>query len=323
MNEFGHHLVLAPIRGATNYIYRNAITRSFSGADSSISPYIVTKEDGELNARQLNDVDVTVNDLPTVGQILTKMPDQFIRTAHIFQELGVEKVNLNMGCPYPMVANRTKGSGLLLHPERVKSLITEIMKDCPLPFSLKVRLGRENAKEIHDLIPFINDQGIDDLTIHARIGTQIYKGEVDLDGFESCLEHLDTPPCYNGDIKTIEDFHRLKERFPTINKWMIGRGLLSNPALLSQIKGETYNAKEYKDKLFQMHKETSEGFLNLDNGKSDFLNKMKGQWFFMSEVFEDPHKVFKKIKKSKSQEHYKDAVEWIFEQDISESVLNA
>ncbi|OIQ20605.1 MAG: hypothetical protein BM556_01320 [Bacteriovorax sp. MedPE-SWde] len=322
MNSFDHHLVLAPIRGITNYIYRNAITRSFGGADSALAPYIVTKSDGELNKRQLHDVTASINLLPTVGQVLTKEIDQFLEVAHIFEEQGVEQVNLNMGCPYPMVANRTKGSGLLLHPEKLDKLLNGIQKDCPLPFSVKIRLGREDCSESDTIIPIINNNGIDDVTVHARIGKQIYKGEVDLDGFQRCLDLLPNPPCYNGDIKTVEHFNSYKKRFPTIKKWMIGRGLLSNPALLAQIKGETFNESAYREKLITMHNEIAKGHLEYDNGRSDFLNKMKGQWFYLSETFEDTHKVFKKIKKSRTIEQYDEAIEWIFEQDISLNVLN-
>jgi len=316
------HLILAPIRGITNYIYRNAIHRSFGGVDSMFAPYIVPREDEKLNERQLRDVVAEINDLPTVGQVLTKKVDQFLQVAHIHKDSGVKKINLNMGCPYPMVANRTKGSGLLLQPEKVEELLTGIVKDCPLPFSVKVRLGREEKTELKKIIPIINDLGIDDVTIHARLGKQIYKGEVDLDGFEDCLGLLPQAPCYNGDIKTVSKFNELKARFPMINKWMIGRGVLVNPALLSQIKGQKYTLEEYKEKVYLMHKEISYGFMNLDNGKSDFLNKMKGQWFYLSEVFEDSHKVFKKIKKARNFDQYDDAIDWIFEQDISEEVIN-
>ena len=113
--NFTDHLVLAPIPGLTNYVYRNALEQTFSGADSAIAPYIVTKESNELNQRQLHDVLPEKNLLPTTAQILTKEIDQFLYVADIYKSFGVKKVNLNMGCPYPMVANRKKGSGLY-HP---------------------------------------------------------------------------------------------------------------------------------------------------------------------------------------------------------------
>lgn len=322
INISNHKLIIAPIRGVTNFIYRNALESTFGGADSALAPYIVTKASGELNKRQLEDLIPSKNILPTTAQVLTKDADQFIHAAHAYKELGVEKINLNMGCPYPMVANRTKGSGLLLHPERVRELLTEIKEKCPIEFSVKIRLGREDRSEIMKIIPIINDLEINDFTIHARLGKQIYKGVVDIDGFEKCLPLLNISPCYNGDIKTVKDFETLANRMPSISRWMIGRGLLSNPALLAQIRGENFNEQKYRANLIEMHKRVSLGYLEMDNAKSDFLTRMREQWLYMKDIFEDEHKVFKKIKKAKSIDHYNDAIEWIFEQELNELVLN-
>ncbi|WP_127717070.1 tRNA-dihydrouridine synthase family protein [Halobacteriovorax sp. HLS] len=315
-------LILAPIRGVTNFIYRNSLETSFGGADSALAPYIVTKESGELNKRQLEDLDVSKNLLPTTAQVLTKSAKQFIHAAHAYKELGVTRINLNMGCPYPMVANRTKGSGLLLHPDKVKDLLYEIKRDCPIEFTVKIRLGRENAQELKEIIPFINELNITDFTIHARYGCQIYKGSVDIDAFEQCLPLLDTTPCYNGDIRTPNDFSIFSKRLTTVNRWMIGRGVLSNPALLAQIRGEVFNEQSYRAKLIKMHKSLCDGYMGLDNAKSDFLTRMREQWFYLKDIFDLDHKVYKKIKKVKTLEQYEQATEWIFEQELKESILN-
>ena len=316
-----NHFILAPIRGVTNYIYRNAIEQNFGGIDSALAPYIVTKESNELNKRQLTDLDIRKNILPTTAQILTKESSQFLYAANAYKEQGAKKVNLNMGCPYPMVANRTKGSGLLLHPKRIEKLLTNIKKDCPLEFTVKIRLGREDPNEIKDIIPIINDLDIKDFTIHARIGKQIYKGDVDLQSFEECLPLLNTNPCYNGDIRTVEDFKRVSKRLSSTNRWMIGRGALSNPALFAQINGQYFNEQSYRAKLISMHKSLADGYLELDNAKYDFLTRMREQWFYLKDIFENDNKVYKKIKKSKNIDQYNDAVEWIFEQELKLDIV--
>ncbi|PIK15210.1 tRNA-dihydrouridine synthase family protein [Halobacteriovorax sp. JY17] len=322
MFEPDHHLVLAPIKGVTNYIFRNALEATFGGADSAIAPYIVTKESGELNQRQLFDVDFTKNQLPTTAQILTKEVSQFLHVAKLYKDMGVKKVNLNMGCPYPMVANRTKGSGLLLHPEKVERLLTEIKEKCPIEFTVKIRLGRECTSEIKKIIPIINDLEINDLTIHARLGKQIYKGSVDINGFEECLPLLRTIPTYNGDIKSVTDFNRLSKRMPQIKKWMIGRAALSNPALLSQIRGEVFNEQTYRSKFIKMHQMMSYEYLNSANAKSDYLQRMREHWLYFKDIFENEHKVYKKIKKAKTIDQFHEVIEWAMDQEISENILN-
>jgi tRNA-dihydrouridine synthase B len=312
--EDRHQLILAPIRGITDSIYRNAIARSFGGIDYAMAPYLVTKNTGEINARQFNDLNPAVNDLRVIGQILTKDADQFLLLANDMVGIGVKEVNLNMGCPYPMVADRTKGSGLLPHPERVRPLLEKIVKNCPCHFSVKLRLGRDDQNEVLEILPILKDLGIDDVTIHPRLGRQIYKGVVNLDGFEACLEHLTTPPTYNGDIHTAQDLIDLKRKFPTITKWMIGRGCLKNPALFSILKGTSYGADEYKQKLEEMHKELCVGYLAQENAKSTFLGKMRGHWPYLAASFENEAKILKKIKKARSIDHYFDATQWIFNQ---------
>ncbi len=320
--NFTDHLVLAPIRGVTNYVYRNALEQTFSGADSAIAPYIVTKETNELNHRQLHDVVPEKNLIPTTAQILTKEIDQFLYVANIYKSFGVKKVNLNMGCPYPMVANRKKGSGLLLHPKKVEKLLTGIKEKCPIEFSVKIRLGREDVSEIKEIIPLINELEINDFTIHARYGKQIYVGGVDLDAFEQCIPLLKTPPCYNGDINSVEDIWAYKKRFPQIKRWMVGRAGLSNPALMAQIKGQKFNEQTYLSNFMQMHKLMSDEYLSMENAKSDYLQKMRGHWQYFKDIFENEHKVYKKVKKVKSIEQYNEVVEWIFQQDINSAFLD-
>ncbi len=309
-------LILAPIRGITDSIYRNAISKAFGGIDYALAPYITTKSSGEFNKRQFNDLNPSNNHLPIVAQILTKEADQFLELAEKMEKIGVKKIDLNMGCPYPMVTNRGKGSGLLPHPEKVRTLLKEITEKCSCELSIKLRLGMENPDEILSIIPILNDLKIEDITIHPRIAKQLYKGESCLDGFKNCLEKLTTAPTYNGDITTPQDLIQLQQQFPTITKWMIGRGALENPALFSMIKRNNYSIDKYKKRLTHMHQLLCEGYLNQDNGKSTFLQKMKGHWSYLAMAFENEAKVFKKIKKAQSINHYNDAVEWVFEQDL-------
>lgn len=310
-------LILAPIRGVTDSIYRNAIAKSFGGIDYALAPFLETKSNGEINKRQFNDLIPSINELPTIGQILTKDAAQFVQLAEQMVAIGVDKINLNMGCPFPMVANKTKGSGLLPHPEIVRPLLEAIIKDSPCHLSVKLRLGRDDENEIFQLLPIFNDLKIDDITIHPRLGKQMYNGSTLLEGFAACLPQLLTPPTFNGDINTPQDLIELQQKFPTISKWMIGRGALKNPALFSMIRGATYSASEYKERLKDMHQMLCDGYLKQDNAKSTFLPKMKGHWIYLAAAFENEAKTFKKIKKAQSIPHYFDAVDWIFNNPIN------
>jgi tRNA-dihydrouridine synthase len=88
-----------------------------------------------------------------------------------------------------------------------------------------------SPQEIIDVLPILDKYPLKNIAIHARLGKQLYKGGVDLDGFQKCI---DTHKLYyNGDITSVAKFHEMQERYPSIDHWMIGRGLISDPFLPS------------------------------------------------------------------------------------------
>lgn len=98
-------------------------------------------------------------------------------------------------------------------------------------FSVKLRLGWENAEECLALLPLFNALPLTHIILHPRLGKQQYKGEVDLSGFEAFYNGCEKPLLYNGDLHTVEDIQTITERFPKLAGVVIGRGLLANPAL--------------------------------------------------------------------------------------------
>ena len=108
-------------------------------------------------------------------------------------------------------------------------------------------MGYEHPEEILDVFPILDKYPIKNIAIHARIGKQLYKGGVNLEAFQRCTENTKQKLYYNGDITSVEKFRLMQERFPSIDHWMIGRGLIADPFLPSMIKN---NTTEYpKNKL--------------------------------------------------------------------------
>jgi tRNA-dihydrouridine synthase len=101
---------------------------------------------------------------------------------------------------------------------------------------MKMRLGYESPQEIIDVLPILDKYPLKNIAIHARLGKQLYKGGVDLDGFQKCIDTTKHKLYYNGDITSVAKFHEMQERYPSIDHWMIGRGLISDPFLPSMIK---------------------------------------------------------------------------------------
>jgi tRNA-dihydrouridine synthase len=154
------------------------------------------------------------------------------------------------------------------------------------------------------------------IAIHARIGKQLYKGGVDLDGFQKCVDNTKHKLYYNGDITSVAAYKEIRNRFPSIDHFMIGRGLIADPFLPSMIKN---NTEEYPENRFEIFKEFHDTiYREYDDylsGPTPIKMKMLGFWDYFSQSFTNPQKTYKKIKKATNPVKYKSAVAEIFNQE--------
>ena len=148
----------------------------------------------------------------------------------------------------------------------------------------------------------------------------MYEGEVDLDMFEQCLGLAKHRVVYNGDIDSLEKLEMLAKRFGSVDRWMIGRGLLANPFLAEKIKFNT--EKPYNEKIKIMkafHDNLFNEYSKILSGPSHITNKMKEIWTYMGNFFENGKKIRKKINKTHHRDNYVDVVNKVFnETQVSE-----
>lgn len=307
-------LSLAPLRGLTDAIYRNTFARHFPGFDLAMAPFLTTFQGTRVKSARLDDLQPANNkDLPVVPQILSKDAAQFKVLAAMLTDLGYETVNWNLGCPYPMVANKGRGSGMLPHPDKIAAFLEQLL-DLPCRLSIKTRIGRRSSAEIKELLPLFSAFPLAELIIHPRLGSQLYKGDVDLETFAYCLAHSTNPVSYNGDIRRPEDFQALQNRFPAVERWMIGRGALRDPFLPAKIKGMPLPAdpaariRAFHDELFRLYSRRL-------SGGGHLLGRMKAVWFYLAGSFSHGDKILKKIQKTKKIEAYNALITQLFQQE--------
>ncbi len=302
---------LAPIKGITDRTFRNAFIRHFGGVDSVLAPF-VTKSDSESKLKALSpELNTAVR---TVPQILTKSPDEFISLARKLEGYGCKEVNWNLGCPFAAVVKKGEGSALLEHPDSISLFLEKVCSSLTLPISIKMRIGMHAPDEILKLIPVINSFPVKEIIIHPRTGGQMYTGDVDLDAFEKALKLSEKPVIYNGDIKKEDDFKTLFGRFPSVNGWMIGRGLLINPCLAMEIKnGKAIPESEKIERIKNFTGYLLDAYINDLQSDAHVLDKMRGLWFYISQSFPDSRKIEKRIRKSGSIFHYKDEIKRVFD----------
>ena len=307
-------LLSSPLQGFTDFRFRNAFHKHFGGIDTFYSPYI--KLNGKLVVKGSYERDILPENnstLEVIPQIITNDAEEFLFVAKYVQQFGYKELNWNLGCPYPMVAKCGMGSGLIKNTDQIEHILKRVHNETDIIVSMKMRMGYENPTEILDVFPILEQYPIKNIAIHARIGKQLYKGGVDLDSFQKCLDTSKQKIYYNGDITSVAKFKELQERFPSIDHWMIGRGLIADPFLPSMIKNDTTEYPKNRLEIFEaFHDEIYREYDAYLQGPTPIRMKMLGFWEYFSESFSNPQKTFKKIKKAGNSKNYEAAVKEIF-----------
>lgn len=303
-------LLSSPLQGFTDFRFRNAFHSYFGGIDTYYAPYI--RLNGKLVIKNSYQKDLQLehnNTLEVIPQVMTNDADEFLFVVKYIQDLGYTELNWNLGCPYPMVTKQGMGSGLICHPEKIDHILNRAHNETNVTVSMKMRMGYEDAGEILDVFPILDRYPLKNVAIHARIGKQLYKGGVDLDAFQRCLESTKHTLYYNGDITTVAKFREMKERFPTIDHFMIGRGLIADPFLPQMIKNDTTDYPKDRWKIFSdFHDTIYRQYDEALSGPTPIKMKMQGFWEYFSQSFPNPQKTFKKIKKANNPRAYQQAV---------------
>jgi len=233
----GHRIIMAPLEGVTIKTFRSCFYDHFPGLSESLTPFLpVPDRVIRVPERAVHQVarPGTVP-VPEIPQLLLSESGSFLRACATLEKCGFTEVNWNLGCPSRGVVRKSKGAGLMPETKIILDILDQVLSRTSLKVSVKLRLGMENREELFRLLPYLKQLPLHNLILHPRLGNQMYTGQVDLDGFEQALRIYEQKICYNGDIRTLEDYLRLKTRFPEVEEWMIGRGLLADPFLLNRI----------------------------------------------------------------------------------------
>jgi tRNA-dihydrouridine synthase len=306
------------MRGVTDYIFRDAYFQYFDGIDEVVTPFITSVRGRKVKRSHIKDILPENNPAKRpIPQILSKSAGEFIVMAEAFAELGYRRVNWNLGCPYPMVAKKRRGSGLLPFPQRIDAFLGEVLPRISQKLSVKVRLGRHGADEIFPLLKIFEGHDLEEIIIHPRTGVQMYTGKVDLDRFEACLKRTSHRVVYNGDINDLKTFQSLHKRWPHVHGWMLGRGVMAYPFLPAIIKAEKDMIEEKVLRFKQFHDTLFSRYEELLFGPSHLVQRMKGLWKYFHKPFIDGRKVLKKIHKSKDPKRFREITDHFFEEEAT------
>lgn len=302
-----HQFYLAPLQGFTKVWYRNAFQNALGGADKYFTPFFEEHKSGGFDPRLLPELDTGLNSgtnlIPQVATSDVAFLSKFWLTV---TEMGYPEINLNMGCPFPMLVRRHRGGGLMNQPEMVKSLLGGFFEIHPnAKLSVKMRSGLNDTKQGAVVIDVLNLFPLTELIIHPRLVTQQYNGTPDWNAFESIAQKSIHPIVANGDINHFDDWQALSDRFQNISRWMMGRGWLMNPTLASEIKNGLMTRQERLQNLWKFH----QTFYALITAQKQMAWQLKNQylnqfWHYPSQQIENGSRWLRRLKKENRPETY-------------------
>ena len=299
-----YKIYFAPLQGYTEDAYRRLHNKYFGGVEAYYTPF-VRLEHGELRSKDMRDVRPEFNEgVNIVPQVIANGGEEMSVLVDYLKSLGYNRIDINAGCPFPLQTRHGRGAGLLVAPDRFEELVTVMKKNNDIVFSLKMRLGMDDACQWQQCIDTINYMPLCHVVMHPRIATQQYKGEVCLSAFDEFLTACKHPVVYNGDICSVDDIKSLEERYgERLAGVMIGRGLLARPSLSQEYASESALSQGMLImKIKQMHEGLLEHYKKVIPGEAQQLMKIRSFWDYMEPTI--GRKQWKKIIKAGNMKNY-------------------
>lgn len=305
-----YKIEFAPLQGYTDAIYRTIHNKVFGGINSYYSPFI-RLEKGEVRQKDIKDILPENNEnINLVPQIIVNSNEEFLKLTESVSNLGYKRIDINMGCPFPLQTKKGRGAALLQNTKHLEDIVESINSINDIDFSIKMRLGMDSAEDAKGALEIINKAKLHHLTIHPRIAKQQYKGEIDYQTFDYIYQNCLHPIIYNGDILSQEDIYNIINIYPKIEGIMIGRGLLAKPYLAMELnKTIRLSVSERLSMIMKLHDAIYDHYSSVMQGEHQLLLKMKTFWEYLDE--EIGKKPYKAIKKSVNIKKYELAIRLI------------
>ena len=305
-----YKIEFAPLQGYTDAIYRTIHNKVFGGINSYYSPFI-RLEKGEVRQKDIKDILPENNEnINLVPQIIVNSNEEFLKLTESVSNLGYKRIDINMGCPFPLQTKKGRGAALLQNTNHLEDIVESINSINDIDFSIKMRLGMDSAEDAKGALEIINKAKLHHITIHPRIAKQQYKGEIDYQTFDYIYQNCLHPIIYNGDILSQEDIYNIINIYPKIEGIMIGRGLLAKPYLAMELnKTIRLSVSERLSMIMKLHDAIYDHYSSVMQGEHQLLLKMKTFWEYLDE--EIGKKPYKAIKKSVNIKKYELAIRLI------------
>lgn len=244
-------LALAPMQEITDGKFWTLV-HGYGGADVYWTEYFRVQAESTPERRILDAIAGNTTGRPVVAQLIGNDILGLVRTAHVLQRYPVAAIDLNLGCPAPIVYRKCAGGGLLREPERIDAILGALRDAIRIPFTVKTRIGFASVDEFDRLLSIFARHSLDALTVHGRTVAQLYRLPVDYARIRQAVDAMPCPVFANGHVHSAAQASEVL-RVTGARGLMIGRAAIRSPWLFAQIRqqlrGETVTLPTGRDVL--------------------------------------------------------------------------
>jgi tRNA-dihydrouridine synthase len=228
-------LALAPMQDVTDLPFWRLLPQ-YGGADVYFTEYFRVHPTSNLERNILKSITDNPTGRPVIAQMIGNDVPALVRTARELQQYPIAAVDLNLGCPAPVVYRKCAGGGLLRNPEQVDAILGALRDAVThTKFTVKTRLGFDTPDVFAELLPIFAKHSLDLLTVHGRTVKEMYRSEVHYEYIRAAVEQVGCPVLANGNVYSAEKADEVL-RLTGARGLMIGRGAIRNPWLFEQIR---------------------------------------------------------------------------------------
>lgn len=272
----GMQLALAPMQDVTDLAFMRTLARIGSLPDVFVTAYFrSTRTTCAMAENNLRCIEHNETGVPVVAQLAGSEAAALCRDAEELLKLPVAGINLNAGCPSPLVNRHGAGAGLLRNPEHFLHIMQAMRGVIPAgQFSVKCRIGWSRAEEFGDILPVLSAGGADAVMVHARTRQQLYGGEPQREYVAQAVSTLACPVWGNGDILTPEDAATWWRETGAAGL-LIGRGAVRNPYIFRMLRGGEAPSREEMLHYYLVLTEETDRILHTKRTAAGHCNRMK------------------------------------------------
>lgn len=294
-------LMLAPMQGYTNRAMRSFLIEW-------VRPDVVFTEfmrvsgvaEKRLAPSDLREVAAEQEGVPLTVQLVGHGRNNLVAAALAVQDAGARHINLNMGCPYGRMTTGLTGGGMLRRPEDLEDIVVSLRRAIRGSFSIKLRAGYDDPRQIFGLLPLFESAGVDFLVLHPRTVVQEYDGSADHGITAEVVRQTRLPVIANGDIRTAAEGLRLLRETGAAGL-MLGRGAIADPLLFERLRGRASAEPDRRERGEGLKRYLLETLLRYEKvfcGESQVLGKVKGILTTIDD--QDFAKTLKQMKKART-----------------------